>query len=213
MTVKKSVAQQSKIEKAVHAKRIKDKEEQIKAKAANSGLFSSAALTIDFGRSVYGELDMAFLHSEVERSALAIQEGDLSELEVMLIGQAKALESMFVNLGRKANSQEYLRNMKVYMNLALKAQSQSRSTMQVLIEMKRPRQVIVTQQANISNGNQQVNNGVTQENMGNSTAVEKIIENEPNKLMESNHEENQVNNRQEQRLDSGTAFATVSRNS
>jgi PDZ domain-containing secreted protein len=44
------------------------------------------------------------------------------------------------------------------MNMALKAQSQSRATIQALTELKYPKQATFVKQANIAGGNQQVNN-------------------------------------------------------
>ena len=46
-----------------------------------------------------------------------------------------------------------------YLRLALKAQSQCRTTVESLAEIKNPRPVAFVRQANISNGPQQVNNG------------------------------------------------------
>lgn len=94
------------------------------------------------------------------------------------------------------------------MNLALKSQSQSRATTQAIIELKYPRQVIVTQQANITQGNQQVNNGVAtqaefQDQYAHTHAGENQIE--PNKLTESNHDGNPTIENQAQRLDRRTA--------
>lgn len=45
------------------------------------------------------------------------------------------------------------------MRLALKAQSRCRATIETLAEIKNPKPVAFVQQANISNGPQQVNNG------------------------------------------------------
>lgn len=49
------------------------------------------------------------------------------------------------------------------MRIALKAQNQCRATIQTLNEVKNPRSVAYVQQANISNGHQQVNNGLAGE--------------------------------------------------
>ena len=49
-----------------------------------------------------------------------------------------------------------------YLRLAFKAQSQCRTTIETLAEMKNPRPVAFVRQANISNGPQQVNNGVAE---------------------------------------------------
>ena len=123
----------------------------------------------------------------------------------MLVSQAKSLQVMFVSLARRANNQEYLKQYGTYMNLALKAQSQSRATIQALVELKYPKQVIVTKQANINNGNQQVNNGVVE------SARAEENQSEPNKLMDIEHEATQ-NHAQKQnikRLDSRTTSTPI----
>ena len=65
------------------------------------------------------------------------------------------------------------------MNMALKAQSQSRATIQALIELKYPKQATFVKQANIANGNQQVNNMTSTH----ARAHAKEIENQPNELL------------------------------
>ena len=69
------------------------------------------------------------------------------------------------------------------MSLALKAQSQSRATIQALTEIKYPKQVAFVKQANISNGHQQVNNG---SNTADAHAHAKENTNQPNELLEVN---------------------------
>ena len=202
-------------EKAAQAKQEAIEHEKIKAESANSALFASAALTKEYGKSTFGELDVHLLYDNIKASNKAVQEGNLKGLEAMLFGQAKALQSMFVNLARRANNQEYMKNLATYTNLALKAQSQSRATIQALVELKQPRQVIVTQQANITQGNQQVNNGVaTQSEFPDQYAHTRTHagknQNEPNKLKESNHDNNQTIDNPEQRLDSRAPQSPIS---
>jgi hypothetical protein len=50
------------------------------------------------------------------------------------------------------------------MGMALKAQAQSRATIQALVELKFPRQATFVRQANIANGPQQVNNAAVSSN-------------------------------------------------
>lgn len=68
------------------------------------------------------------------------------------------MQSMFVSLGGSATYKTQFNQYTAFMNLALKAQAQSRATIQALIELKYPKQATFEKQANISNGNQQVNN-------------------------------------------------------
>ena len=90
-------------------------------------------------------------------------DGDTSELEGMLAAQAFALNTIFMEMARRSsiNMGEHLQATDIYMRLALKAQSQCRSTVETLAEIKNPRSVAFVRQANIANGPQQVNNGVS----------------------------------------------------
>ena len=86
--------------------------------------------------------------------------GDLSTVEAMLVGQATALQTIFVSLARRAQVQQSQRNLEAFLGLALKAQAQSRATITALVDLKFPRQpATFVKQANIAAGNQQVNNG------------------------------------------------------
>ena len=87
--------------------------------------------------------------------------GDLSTLEAMLIGQATALQTIFTSMAVKAQVQTSQRNMEALLGLALKAQAQSRATITALVDLKHPKQAMFVKQANIANGPQQVNNGVS----------------------------------------------------
>lgn len=169
--------------KPSHATEAQVQAEQRKrnATAVNNASFMSAAVSVQYAKSIVPDLDIYDLFDEVKEHTQSVRTGDLASLETMLLGQAKALQTIFVSLARRAQNQEYLKQYTTYLNLALKAQSQSRATIQALTELKYPRQVVVAQQANINNGNQQVNNGVEQ-----SRAAEN--QTEPNELMESNHE-------------------------
>jgi hypothetical protein len=90
-----------------------------------------------------------------------VKDGDLSHQESMLTTQAKTLDLIFHKLARRSfvNLAEYPQAADTYMRLALKAQSQCRTTIEALAEIKNPRPVAFVRQANIANGPQQVNNG------------------------------------------------------
>lgn len=77
--------------------------------------------------------------------------------ERMLLSQAIALNQIFTALANKSSRQEYMKNLETYMRLALKAQSQSRATLETLANIKQPPHVVIAKQANLAN-NQQVNN-------------------------------------------------------
>lgn len=77
----------------------------------------------------------------------------------MLYGQAMALQSMFVELSRRAINQDMLKQYETHMRLALRAQNQCRMTLETLSNVQNP-PMVFAKQANINNGGQQqVNNG------------------------------------------------------
>ena len=94
--------------------------------------------------------------------------GNMTRPEAMLLSQAHTLDALFNSLVMKGLGQTHMPHYKAFMRLAFKAQSQCRSTLQTLSDIKNP-SVVYAKQANITNGNQQINNGVpaprTQENI------------------------------------------------
>jgi len=128
--------------------------------------------------------------TELQQQANSIHANDMSRPETMLIAQAHALDGLFSKLANRAFSVSSLDVMERYMRLALKAQNQTRTTLQTLAELKAPKQVAFVRQANI--GNQvQVNNGTV-------PTRAREIRNEPNELLEVTYGE---------RLDTRTASA------
>ena len=86
-----------------------------------------------------------------------LQDGDMTQLEQMLLHQAVALQTMFMDLAVRAKGQQDLPAIQSLTQLAIKAQSGSRATLQTLAELKNPRPVFV-RQTNVAQ-TQQVNNG------------------------------------------------------
>lgn len=105
------------------------------------------------------DVDLSELVAGLSDSCKRVNGGDLSTLEAMLVSQATALQTIFTSLARRAQSQEYQKNLEAFLGLALKAQAQSRATISALVDLKYPRQATFVKQANIANGPQQVNNG------------------------------------------------------
>lgn len=137
------------------------------------------------GKDDSGPALMALIE-ELGKQVAAVNDGDMKRAEGMLVAQAHTLDAIFGSLARRAVNQDYLKQYETYMRLALKAQSQCRATLQALAEIKNPRPVAFVQQANISNGPQQVNNGSALQ-PGRLRAREN--ENEQNKLLEREHAE------------------------
>lgn len=128
--------------------------------------------------------------------------GDLSTLEKMLIGQATALETIFVNLALRAEGQASQRNMEALLLLALRAQSQSRATIAAVVDLKFPRQPMILQQNNVAHANQQVNNGVP-------TGPERSAQARPRGEENPNLQSKQMELNDGQRLDTGATGSPI----
>ena len=185
-------------------------QKKLNAIAVNHPAFMSALVSEKYGQKIMPELDLYDVMEELKHDMKAVNNGDLKELENMLLGQAKALQTMFVTLARMSTTQEYLKHHNAYATLALKSQAQSRATIQALIELKYPRQVVVTQQANINNGHQQINHGAptTATHAGKNQS-------EPNELMDIENEDTKdttkkiAQTHEQQRLDSRTTRTPI----
>jgi hypothetical protein len=88
--------------------------------------------------------------------------GDLDRPEALLVAQAHTLDALFNSLTRRAvlnmGQGDYLEAAEKYMKLALKAQSQCRTTVEAIGELKNPQPVVITWQGDISTA-VPVNNG------------------------------------------------------
>ena len=156
------------------------------AKISLTASTMSAVLTDAFTKKLFPSSDIVDVANVLNNKISDIQDGDMKPIEAMLIAQAQALQTMFVSLGREAAGKTQLNQYTAFMNLALKAQSQSRATIQALVELKYPKQVSFVKQANISHGNQQVNNGGNETNThGRVHARVNTIQS--NELLEVNH--------------------------
>lgn len=125
------------------------------------GDVANASLALSFSRADHGELPLTDMMASLRSHGEAINRGDLTAAERMLNAQAVALNAIFGELARRAalNMGTHLGATESYLRLALKAQSQSRATVETLAAIKNP-PVVFARQANINNGGQQqVNNG------------------------------------------------------
>lgn len=147
-----------------------------------------------FGSVLMPGMELDRLIAELEAANARIAVGDMREPEAMLFSQAQALSAIFTSLANRAFAQEHLAQYEAHMRLALKAQSQCRTTLEALAEMKNPRAVAFVKQANIAHGPQQVNNGAARSEPPRAHAETPSIP--PSKLLEHHHGE---------RLDFGAA--------
>lgn len=151
---------------------------------------NAAAVVHEYGKP-FGEQDMGALAEELAASIEQVQDGNMKRCEAMLVGQAHALQAIFMNFSRRALAQEYQKNLESFFRMAMKAQNQCRMTLETLANIKNP-PFVFAKQANIANGPQQVNNGIPPH-------AEKIL-NQSNELLEVQHG---------QRLDTGTKGKTA----
>jgi hypothetical protein len=105
-------------------------------------------------------IGLQYTKEMLEEAHRLIKEGDLSILEEILLSQAFVLNIAFTNLATRANRQPDLTTMQMLMNLAFKAQNQSRATIDSLRNLKQPNQTAFIKQTNIAHGHQQVNNSL-----------------------------------------------------
>lgn len=137
--------------------------DRAEAEVAQSTIHTNAQAARTFARGTYGATDWTESVAALKDKVAKVQTGDLSGMEAMLTAQATTLDSIFTEMARRAamNMGEYPKAADLYLRLALKAQSQCRTTLEALAEIKMPRHVAFVRQANIAHGPQQINNGVT----------------------------------------------------
>lgn len=161
--------------------RKEETQSQAMARVALTPECLSAVVLVD--SKMMGDVDVTEVVDELRRQTAAINNGDLTRAEDMLLAQAHTLDSLFAQLTGRALRSQQRDGLESYMRLALKAQNQARATLQTLAELKAPRQVAFVQQANI--GNQvQVNNGSTRQPVRTRKSAKA-----PNELLEVEHGE------------------------
>lgn len=144
-------------------------------------------------------LEINSLVAEIQIQTTAMQAGDMSRAEAMLLAQAHTLDALFANLSRRSYGNLTAGHFDAgerYLKLALKAQAQAVRTVAALGELKNPRHVAFVAQANISNGHQQVNNGQHSYAGKNKTAQNKLSAGGKNELLQDTRA-----SRQESRID------------
>ncbi|MGH8515373.1 MAG: hypothetical protein ACREV8_15820, partial [Gammaproteobacteria bacterium] len=144
------------------------------------------------------KLDMMTLIDHLQDGVNDISKNDLGGCEAMLYCQAQALQAVFSDLLLQATQQEWFPHYETFMRIALKAQNQSRTTLETLATIKNPPAVFAWQ-ANIAHGPQQVNNNGMMP-AGEPRAGARETEKPHNELLEETPHE---------RLDTGTTGAGI----
>jgi len=140
-----------------------------------------AAVTLKAYSKSFGDLELNGLIAALVEQTKTSKDGDLGRAGAMLTVQAHTLDAIFNNLAKCAINAEYMNNLDTFLKLALRAQSQCRSTWESLAMIKNPPVMGYVRQANIAHGPQQVNNASTAPEDASRTRENK---NPQNKLME-----------------------------
>lgn len=143
------------------------------AHLATGGAFPATLIVNSYLK--LNSMDPTAMLSALQDQAQALHRGDMTQVESMLIGQAVALQSMFLDFAIRAKKAQSLETIQCLTQLALRSQAGSRSTLQTLAEVKNPRQVAFVKQTNVAK-TQQVNNGVI-------PSCVKKINDKPNELL------------------------------
>lgn len=105
------------------------------------------------------DLDLTTVAWALKEAGEIAARGDLGRLQQMLAVQARTLDMIYNNFAQRAGNAKGLDVCEKYLRLALKAQSQCRTTVESLAVIQQG-PAIFARNANINNGQQQVNNGV-----------------------------------------------------
>lgn len=136
-------------------------------------VFSASVTMINFDRTLNNHTTQSIVQ-ELSKHVIDVKAGDMGRPETILISQANTLDVIFnilaqragANVGTNADLTEK------YLRMALKAQSQCRTTLEALAEIKSPKSATFIKQANIAE-QQQVNNGGNVTNGGTAGSHEK----------------------------------------
>jgi hypothetical protein len=135
------------------------KKNKISRSKIHTNCFASAAMALD---SLHGRgslLDVPTVMDELIKSAKQVTGGDITEIEQMLMTQAKTLDYIFYDALNQLTHLDMINQIEVFSNIAFRAQTQCRKTLSVLAELKHPRRTTFIQQQNNAI-TQQVNNAV-----------------------------------------------------
>ena len=127
---------------------------------------------------------------EINRIIAKVKNGDMSDIEALLIGQALSLNAIFTSYAHTlVGTSMSIKEAQYKSNIAMKAQSQSRAAIEALTALKYPRQVVIAKQANIAQGHQQVNNGGLSDQYAHAHTHTQAreISNQSNELLEGEH--------------------------
>ena len=122
----------------------------------------AATTLMRFGKGTSKQVELMPLINALAEQTAAVNSGQMGRGEAMLAAQAHTLDAIFNSLAQRAAANVgagYLEATETYMKLALRAQSQARSTWEAVSAIQNPPIARYVGQANVAHGPQQVNNG------------------------------------------------------
>ena len=131
--------------------------DRVKAKLAIGATIPNASTALDYSISLFPDINLNECAKQMNSEIRDVNGGNLDSLEGMLAAQAIALNAIFNNFAKRAAHADMMPKLEAYMRMALKAQSQCRTTVEAIAEIKYPKTATFIRQANIA-GQQQVNN-------------------------------------------------------
>jgi HD superfamily phosphohydrolase len=102
-------------------------------------------------------LDQQTIIAELTKSSNRVKDGNITEIEQILMTQAKMLDYIFYDSLNHLADLDMVNQVEAISNIAFRAQSQCRKTLSTLAELKHPRRVMFVKQLNNA-VNQQINN-------------------------------------------------------
>ncbi|BCA93915.1 hypothetical protein TUM19329_02760 [Legionella antarctica] len=138
------------------------KQQKINSSIVQTSCLASAAMAIDHLHGRGRLLDAPTVMDQLATSANKVNDGNLKEVEQMLMTQAKTLDYIFYDALKQLADVNMINQIEVFSNIAFRAQSQCRKTLATLAELKHPRRATFVKQQNNAI-NQQVNNGIESE--------------------------------------------------
>lgn len=134
--------------------------------AANASTTNGMVTAFYASRTMGVNICLQEMALELNRQVMAAERGDRTKAESLLQCQAITLNAIFAEMARRAalNMNSNIPATEAYMRMALRAQNQSRATLETLSAIKNP-SLVVAKQANITTGPQQVNNVLVNSSM------------------------------------------------
>ncbi len=108
-------------------------------------------------------MDFESLIETMKTVSNKVKNGNLSNLEEMLVCQTYSLQHLFMRMACKISSTKNPDHIELFARFALKAQNQCRSTVATLSEMKNPKRATFIKQQNTA-VNQQINQSENSKN-------------------------------------------------